>query len=595
MRAVTASERFALAPPELIELDQWVAWRSEVRDGRATKVPYAVGGGLASTTDPSTWASFEAAAEVLERGEFDGIGFVLVASDPFVAIDIDDCLMPDGRLHPAVAELLVEFDSYAEWSPGDGLHVFMLGTLDGFDRHKTTDTPWGGEFAAYSETRYFTVTGLHVAGNPFSIEPRQAEITRVMKRMFPKAAESSPRATDQDAVGGFEGSDEELLDAARTARNGEKFVRLFDDGDTTGFDSPSERDLALVQMIVFWTGPDVARVDRLFRKSACYRPTKWDRESYGRRTLAKALSRAREFYTPPRARPTRSANDYLRTDLGNAELLADRNADRLRHVRERRLWLTWSSGRWRPDVTGEAERAAKEVARERLRAAAEIDDPDKRKTAVMWALESQSNSRIRAMISLAATEPAVVLRAEELDSDPLLLSCANGVVDLRTGELRKPDPDDLISMGNEIAFDPTATCPRWRRFLAEIFAGDRELIRYIHRLVGYSMTGDAREQIVAVLHGGGCNGKDTLLKPIQKILGDHAVTAGMDTFVRSRDRGVRNDLARLHRARLVVASESAEGRRLDEPTIKAISVGTESQRGSSTQSTSSSSRGSQPG
>ena len=191
----------------------------------------------------------------------------------------------------------------------------------------------------------------------------------------------------------------------------------------------------------------------------------------------------------------------------------------------------------------------------------------------MWALESQSNSRIRAMTSLATTEPAVVLRAEELDSDPFLLSCANGVLDLRTAELRPPAPDDLISMGNEIVFDPDAKCPRWRRFLVEIFDKDRELIRYLHRLVGYSMTGDACEQIVAVLHGGGCNGKDTLLKPIQKVLGDHAVTAGMDTFIRSRDRGVRNDLARLHRARLVVASESAEGRRLDEPTIKAISGG----------------------
>jgi putative DNA primase/helicase len=157
--------------------------------------------------------------------------------------------------------------------------------------------------------------------------------------------------------------------------------------------------------------------------------------------------------------------------------------------------------------------------------------------------------------------------------DPFLLGCANGTLDLRTGALRTANPDDLISLGNDVPYDPDAKCPRWEQALEEIFAGDESLVSYIQRKVGYALTGDTREQVVDVLQGSGGNGKDTIIKPIMRIVGEQALTTPMETFARSRDKGVRNDLARLHRARLVIASESAEGRRLDETTIKAVSGG----------------------
>jgi putative DNA primase/helicase len=262
-----------------------------------------------------------------------------------------------------------------------------------------------------------------------------------------------------------------------------------------------------------------------------------------------------------------------RTDLGNAEIFSTRNCHRLRHVRERRHWLEYREGRWRVDLTGEAERAAKEVARQRLRDAAEIRDPDRQKRDVRWAMTSQSGQRLREMLSVASTESATVLAADQLDTDPLLLSCANGTLDLRSGTLRDPDPDDLITLGTDIPYLPDATCPRFERHLKEVFDGDAELVDYMRRLTGYTLTGDVREQIVAVLHGTGCNGKDTLVKPIQRIVGDHAQTCAIESFMVVHNRGVRNDLAALHRARLVVASESAEGRRLDEATVKMVSGG----------------------
>src|SRR5215213_4255629 len=156
------------------------------------------------------------------------------------------------------------------------------------------------------------------------------------------------------------------------------------------------------------------------------------------------------------------------------------------------------------------------------------------------------------MLTLAATERGLVVSTDELDADPYLLSCANGTLDLRSGELRDADPADLLTHGTGIAYDADADCPRWRRFLQEIFDGDRELISFVHRFVGHCLTGDIREHVLAVLHGSGCNGKTTFVETLKRLLGGHAVTAAFDTFIHARsDRAPRNDLARLHGARLV--------------------------------------------
>jgi putative DNA primase/helicase len=263
-----------------------------------------------------------------------------------------------------------------------------------------------------------------------------------------------------------------------------------------------------------------------------------------------------------------------RTDLETARLFASEHSGRLRHVRLNRMWLAWDGTRWRRDATGEANRAAKRTAFALLARAAAVGDSEQAKAAVKWALQVRAEPRIRAMLTLAETEIEIAISPDDLDTDRYRLACANGTLELRTGELRPHDPDDLISLGADVAYDPEAGCPRWERFLQEIFSGDEELIEFVHRLIGHSLTGDTRERILAVLHGSGCNGKSTFVETIKLLLGDLAATAAFDSFARARgDRGPRNDLARLHRARVVIAAESGEGRRLDEATVKQLTGG----------------------
>jgi len=265
---------------------------------------------------------------------------------------------------------------------------------------------------------------------------------------------------------------------------------------------------------------------------------------------------------------------HPRTDLSNAELFAELYAHRLRYARERRTWLHYNGGRWQPDRTGEPERASKDVARRLLAIAAECEDGDERGKAAKWAATSQGEPRLRAMLTLAATEPGIAIADSDLDRDPFALALADVTVDLRTGRTFEPNPGDLITRASPVTYRPNARCPRWERFLLEIFDGDLELIRFVQRLIGYCLTGDTREHVLAVLYGVGGNGKSTFLEIVKGLLGDLAVTAAFDTFTRARgDRGPRNDLARLRGARVVTASESGEGRRLDEATVKEITGG----------------------
>jgi primase-polymerase (primpol)-like protein len=268
-------------PVELRDRPQWVVWRLEQRDGKRTKVPYrADGAGRASSTDPTTWSTFDSAVAGSEALDADGIGYVFSADDPFAGVDLDGALSEADR-----GAIMVALDSYTETSvSGTGAHVIVRASLNGHPRNRR------GPFEVYESGRYFVVTGNHVRGTPTTIEPRQAQLEDVLARFLP-APETGRSSTDPQPVGL---DDRDLLDRAMRARNGSEFQRLWN-GDTAGHSSHSEADLALCSMLAFWTGRDPERINRLFRSSGLMRP-KWDRGDYRTRTIDAAIAGCRDVY-----------------------------------------------------------------------------------------------------------------------------------------------------------------------------------------------------------------------------------------------------------------------------------------------------------
>jgi len=152
----------------------------------------------------------------------------------------------------------------------------------------------------------------------------------------------------------------------------------------------------------------------------------------------------------------------------------------------------------------------------------------------------------------------------------MLLGCPNGVLDLKTGMLRPGRPSDGITMTTGVPFDPTATCPRWDRFVTEIFAGDAGLATFAQSAAGHSLTGITNEQFLILCHGTGADGKGTFLNTLAFMLGDYAHTMPFSTVELHQRAAIPNDLAALVGRRFVVASETNDGTRLNENRIKML-------------------------
>jgi len=277
------------------DLRQWLVWRREMRRGEWTKVPYSPLTGLgASSTTPETWAGYQEAARACKEHSYDGIGFVFTSEDDLCGVDLDKCLDPEtGEIEPWAWAIIKELDSYTEISPsGTGVHILVRAKLpEGRNRR--------GRFEAYDRGRYFTVTGKHLPGSPQTIESRQEELRAVVRRVFGEESTNghakhvaAPEPLCHDLTDG------EVIQKALAASNGARFSRLWA-GDTSGYGSHSEADLALCGMLAFWIGEDPTRIDSLFRQSGLYRK-KWDRNDYRSRTIAEALSGKTEFYKAPK-------------------------------------------------------------------------------------------------------------------------------------------------------------------------------------------------------------------------------------------------------------------------------------------------------
>jgi hypothetical protein len=301
------------------DLKQWLCWRTEERDGKPTKVPYDPSTGKkAESTNPKTWSSYEKARGACRDHGYEGIGFVFTPEDDLCGVDLDKCLDPEtGELEGWAQEIIGELDSYTEISPsGTGVHILLRGELPSGRNRK-------GRFEAYDRSRYFTVTGKHLACSPLRIEKRQEELRGVVRRVFGKEStngHTKPVAAPEPVESGL--SDEEVIQKTLAASNGERFSRLWK-GDIGKYSSHSEADLALCGMLAFWTEGDAARIDALFRQSGLYRE-KWDRNDYRNRTITEALSGKTEFYKAPKTMKLADGTEHKAEEKEERRNQADR-------------------------------------------------------------------------------------------------------------------------------------------------------------------------------------------------------------------------------------------------------------------------------
>jgi len=285
------------------------------------------------------------------------------------------------------------------------------------------------------------------------------------------------------------------------------------------------------------------------------------------------LSRRRESLDGSVTPDTNSPAVFHRTDAGNGELFTHLYGEQVRYDHRRRRWLLWRDHWWQADAEAEVQQLAKEAARRRYQDATRIDGLNERQAEARWAIGCESRMRIEAALALASSERPITDAGKDWDSDPWLLGVANGVLDLRTGDLRDGRPEDRITMHSPVAYDPDAPCPHWLAFLDRIMGGNTALIDFLQRAAGYTLTGDVGEQVLFFAYGTGANGKSTFLTAMLDAFGDYGRQAAPGLLLAKRGERHPTEYADLETARLVASVEVDEGRRLAEGLVKWLTGG----------------------
>lgn len=526
----------------------WLTWREE--DGRR-KVPYAASGrGKGSSTDPTCWgtrAEAETGARrLLAGGRNGGVGIVLGqdATQGFAlgGVDLDTCRDPDtGEIQPWATDVARMFGSYTEVSPSNtGLKAFFvydpadLPALQaaigpGTDGKPRLGKAWkrgaaGGHPPAielFLGGRYFTVTDDRLAECPPDMRlADKALLLRLIREigprfMSPASAPTSKPGRDNSRSG------RALALAGRIRRRGGT-LDDFRDALTGGPELSG------------WAA-DERQVARTWQKAGGDAVS--DMEGFALNEDGVALAFAARF---------------------RGRLLYDHHAAR---------WYRWADTHWQIEETRLAFAWARDICRDMARV--NPDGPGVRALA--------QAKTAGAVERFAQADRVFAVTSEGWDTDPWLLGTPGGTVDLRSGTRSPARPDDritrLVAATPADGFDESLDCPRWMAFLHEATAGDTALIRFLRQWAGYCLSGSVKEHALLFVYGPGGNGKSVFLNVLAGALGGYAQTAAAETFAATGFDRHPTEVAMLRGARLVVASETEEGRAWAEARIKALTGG----------------------
>jgi len=571
----------------LKEQNRWCNWKSVKRNGRFTKLPIdSDTGGAAKSNDENTWSSFETAISRLNQT--DGIGYFF--KDPYIGIDIDDVGKEIERYNNddfdnnIVSEFVDILNSYAEVSPsGNGIHIIIKGELPDSGRRR-------GNIEIYDKGRFFTVTGNSIGGYTHIADDSELNKINHLHTKYIASGEPSIESKASDTQGNHL-TEDELIRIATNSKNGTRFNLFLNGGWEQFYDSQSEADMAFANDLAFWTNRDFNKMDNIFRKSSLYRDkydSKRDQSTYGADTLNKAISSCNNAFNPEQKDDDFNLyimedsikevknKFYSYDDTGNADRFVDAFEDLVRYNYTRKNWFIYNGKTWELDSEGRTRglvgKILERMKKEPVYVSEDLDEEAAQKALQKHIKYSRGSNGKTNM--LKESEHLLPVTAEQFDNDTNLLNVENGYIDLKTGELKGHDREKYFSKISAVEYTDKIDHPLWDDFLMKIFNNDVELIEYIQRAVGYSLSGSTEEQIMFILHGNGRNGKSVFLDIITEMLGNYTTNIQPQSImVKQQSGGASPDIAKLDGARLVTTTEPNDGMRFDEGLVKQLTGG----------------------
>lgn len=638
----------ALAPTP-----HWLCWRGEpvtnkrTGETKVTKKPmYGVHDATgrwvlhyAKTNDPTTWGTYEQAAEWLKvlKAERKGLGFVLTLDGGNGCIDLDHCLDSStrkfkddeaGKTAARVMEILtregVEPCSEVSQS-GEGLHIWGKFDLPPEKvkgiRNKYIEMYRAGRFIAMTGDAYHDA-GIH------DIQPAVDEIIKEFHLMDEVKAPAPATMPGTAAGASPTMEDRALIEVIKKSKQGEKFHKLYDLGEMGAYGNDhSSADAALISMLAYYT-KDPEQLKRLFLSSALGQDVsrkKHHEGDYLDRTIKKALAKVIDGYNPKEYAARKQAEELTRNfddalisggeeeperktpentpflemlrrfkknDSENADTLAALCKGKFLYCTDLKTWLKYDGKKWRPVTPVELQEPARMAVKYTLAALARgyavftekgytlIEDLQKKYNRILDYLngKAQDNISIQNSIRLAAGKPSIMCQAADFDREPYFLNCDNGVLNLKTGELIPHNSKQRFMKCTRAAYDGNPHSPLWADTMRQIVP-DADTLDYVQRMAGYCLYGGIREQKLFFLFGRGGTGKGTFIETLGHALGDYSTSIPVEILLSSRSGRDGNNAtpekAKLKGVRLALTSESGIDNSFDDGTLKLLTGGDE--------------------
>lgn len=577
-------------PEELKELKQWCCFKLQPREEKMTKIPVsAYDGSPAKSNDENTWSDFETAIEAVEKFSLDGLGFFFKA--PYFGIDIDNVKEEIERFHNddhdnnIVSEFIDMMCSYSEISvSGTGLHIIAKGDLPKGARRR-------GNIEMYDSGRFFVMTGNQIGPYSRVEEDEYNKINYLHNKYLHKPKVPESRNSVSESYG-TSFSEDELINIALKSKIGGRFQIFLNGGWEQFYSSQSEADMAFANDLAFWTNCDYTMMDSIFRRSSLMRD-KWERKqnasTYGDETIRKAINDCTNTFDPEPKK--KGENDFFELegntrkverkyysfdDTGNAQRFKDAYGDFILYSYVRKNWYYYDGKIWQIDQEGMIKKLVdKTVAKMKNEAlfVPEAVDEDVVKKNFQQHVKSTRSSKGKTNM-LKETEHLTAVQPSQFDSEVDLFNVRNGYLDLEKSNLLEHDKSKYFTKISSVEFTDKIGCSLWLEFLDQIFDGNKELIDYMQKAVGYSLSGSTQEQMMFILYGNGRNGKSVFLDIVTEMFGSYATNIQPQTImVKQQSGGANSDIARLAGARLVTTTEPNEGVRLDEGLVKQLTGG----------------------
>lgn len=579
-------------PEELRNLKQWGLFHLKYIPERKknTKIPLnAYNGERGKSNDPSTWSDFDTALRALTKyDQADGLAFYF--ANGYVGLDIDSIESDLQDYFAGSPETLITTfknltkKTYMEISQsGKGIHAIFKGNIPGRHRRK-------GKYEMYQSGRFFALTGNTIGSNKIQ-SLNHDEMKKLYEFLFGKDKIVNTDDYKEKPINNLSVS--EIISRMLSSTRGQRDKLFMYGGWEEFYPSQSEADLAFANDLAFWTGKDFHKMDEIFRNSSLIRD-KWNEKhgatTYGIATLNRAINDTINTFTTDNTEAkdvygfNQVSSKKKKTaprswdDMGMAQRFLDRFPDNFLYSFTDKKWYVFNGSYWEQDNQGLVEKAADKVINDLKNESLVVQDgvdEDKARKAWQKFIKSE-RSRASKVNMINEIKHLVSVLHSQWDKEKMMLNTPSGYIDLTNGTLHDHDYKKMFTQETGVDFTEKVDCPQWLEFLDQTFNHDKEVIHFVQKAVGYSLTGSNSEQVMFIPYGNGRNGKSVFLNVVKYAAGSYAKTMNAETIMQKRNnssQGPSSDIARLESARLVISSEANEGDRLDESLIKQMTGG----------------------